>query len=124
MEKEVIANNDQYVDRYVAFLDLLGFKNTLKIKSCPEILEIFSKLKNPLGGVYIGTGIGWEPLIDKEAVEKVKMKIISDSICFYIDAVETNAFATLMSVCLLFQVSMSELAEPIILRGGIVRGNL
>lgn len=117
-------NSEQYTDRYIAFLDLLGFKNSLKNKTCSEILKIFSQLKNHLDGVYMSTGSKWEPIIGRDAIDKVSMKIMSDSICFYIDAIEENAFATLISVCLLFQVSLAELADPVILRGGIVRGNL
>lgn len=124
MEKEYIESNEQYIDRYIAFLDLLGFKNALKNKTCSDIIQIFSKIKNPLDGVYMSTGTEWIPIIDQNAVRKVNMKIMSDSICFYIDAVEKNALATLVSVCLLFQTSMAELEEPIILRGGIVRGKL
>ena len=122
--EEVVDKNEQYTDRYIAFLDLLGFKNTLNNKTCSQILSIFSKIKIPLEGVYIGTGTGWEPIIDNASIKKVNLKIMSDSICFYVDAIEPNAFVALISVCLLFQVMMAELADPVILRGGIVRGDL
>ena len=113
-----------YSDCYIAFLDLLGFKNIINHKKWEDILKIFSKIKNPLDAIFISTGTEWVPIIDHDSVSKINLKIMSDSICFYIDATVPNAFCILISVCLLFQIEMLKLSEPILMRGGIVRGNI
>ena len=35
----------EYRDCYVAFLDILGFKNMINNKSCSELFEIFESIK-------------------------------------------------------------------------------
>ena len=113
-----------YSDCYIAFLDLLGFKSIINHKKCEDILNIFSKIKNPLDAIFIDNGTEWVPLIDHDSVSNINLKIMSDSICFYIDASAPNAFCILISVCLLFQIEMLKRAEPILMRGGIVRGDI
>lgn len=113
-----------YSDCYIAFLDLLGFKNIISQKECEDILQIFSKIKNPLNAIFIRTETEWVPLINHDAVSNVKLKIMSDSICFYIDASVSNAFCILITACLLFQIEMLKLPEPVLMRGGIVRGKI
>ena len=124
MEEIIQGDNQQYTDCYIAFLDLLGFKNVISRKCCADILKTFKKIRLPIEGVYMGTGTGWEPIIDNDLVKQVKIKIISDSICFYIDASIPNSFCVLLAVCLMFQVQMAQLDEPVLMRGGIVRGEL
>ena len=95
MEEIIQGDNHQYADCYIAFLDLLGFKNVISRKCCADILKTFKKIRLPIKGVCMGTGTGWELIIDNDLVKKVKIKIISDSICFYIDASIPNSFTIL-----------------------------
>lgn len=114
----------EYNKCYIAFLDLLGFKNVIGKKTCQEILDIFSNIKIPIQSINIYKGGKWVPLVDQETINKVNMKIMSDSICFYITASETNAFCTLAAVCTMFQIMMLKLPDPVLMRGGIVYGEL
>ena len=108
----------QYTNCYIAFLDILGFKNLIKTKSCDYIYGIFSEhMKNPIGRFSLGT----KSIVN---MDDVKVKVMSDSICFYIDSQITNALVGLLAVCQYFQAKLLELPEPILSRGAIVRGDL
>ena len=119
-------NNEEikYSDCYIAFLDLLGFKDMINKKTCDEILAIFDKIKLQPHDVYIRKENGFEKIIHSVITKNIKMKIMSDSICFYVDAAIQNAFSTLLTMCMLFQIKMASLPEPVLMRGGIVRGNI
>ena len=108
----------EYREHYVAFLDILGFKEHLKKNSCETMYSIFDVLRNKtrkqlnLNGVQI------------EAYEHIKYTILSDSIIVYIDASIDDAFATLVDVCASLQKALANREEPILMRGGIAKGNL
>lgn len=108
----------QYKDHYVAFLDILGFKECLKNNSCEEIYSIFNVLRKKtrkqlnLNGVQI------------DAYEHIKYTILSDSIIVYIDASVDDAFTTLLDVCSNLQRALASRVVPILMRGGIAKGNL
>lgn len=114
----------QYTQYYIAFLDLLGFKNIINEKTCHDIFTIFLNIRNPVMQVQIYQNEAWHSLIDKETVQKINIKVMSDSILFYIPTTEKDALCTLITVCTWFQVSMIQLQEPILLRGGIVCGDM
>ena len=38
----------EYTQYYLAFLDLLGFKEIVKNRSCSEIVNIFEEIKKPI----------------------------------------------------------------------------
>lgn len=114
----------QYTEYYIAFLDLLGFKNIINEKTCHDIFTIFLNIKNPVKQVQIFQNGSWHSLIDKDTVEKIKIKIMSDSILFYIPTTEKDALCTLITVCTWFQLRMIQLQEPVLLRGGIVCGDM
>lgn len=108
----------EYREHYVAFLDILGFKEHLKRNSCETIYSIFDVLRNKtrkqlnLNGVQI------------EAYEYIKYTILSDSIIVYIDASIDDSFATLVDVCSSLQKALATRDEPILMRGGIAKGDL
>lgn len=108
----------QYTNCYIAFLDILGFKKLIDVKTCEEIYNIFStKMKNPLSGFSIGT----KSVIN---MEDIKTKVMSDSICFFIDSQKRNALGVLIAICAEFQSELLRLSEPILSRGAIVRGDI
>lgn len=108
----------QYTDCYIAFLDILGFKNLIDTKPCEEIYKIFStKMKKPLSAFSKGT----KSILD---MEDIKMKVMSDSICFYVDSQKRNALVGLIATCAYFQVELLRLHEPILSRGAIVQGDI
>ncbi len=112
----------KYTECYVAFLDMLGFKKLIEDSSCDEIAEIFTKhlKRRPLRGAYLGNEI----FILKDTINKLKAKVMSDSICFYIDVNVTNALLCIIMSCINFQYELYKNKIPIFIRGAIVRGHL
>ena len=105
----------EYTDCYVAFLDILGFKNLLKDDSCEAIKRIFKSL------------IDYKPrpLMGKcEAFKSICYYIMSDSIVIYIDSSVEDAFMALTEVCLQIQIRLTTLDTPVLLRGAIAKGPL
>ena len=108
----------EYTTCYIAFLDILGFKNLIDTKPCEEIYKIFlTKMKKPLSSFSKGT----KPIVD---MEDVKIKVMSDSICFYIDCRKRNALVGLIATCAYFQVELLRMQEPVLSRGAIVKGDI
>lgn len=111
MEKE-------YTNCYIAFLDILGFKKMIESKTCSEIYEIYSKrMKNHIERIYLGRELCFE-------MSDIKMKVMSDSICFYVDSTKSNALVGLVAACQFFQEELLHLQNPILTRGAIVRGDI
>ena len=111
----------EFKDCYIAFLDLLGFKALLKEKRhdlCEYIAGLFDRIQEDW---YITVDKTGEHFIDPALI---KRKVMSDSICFYVEAAAPNALAGLIATCNYFQVRLSRQDKPIIIRGAIVRGNL
>lgn len=113
--------NKQYTECYIAFLDMLGFKKMIEKKGAEEILSIFERIDKPYKSIL---ELGGRGLISAETVDALKIKVMSDSICFYIDASKQNALLHILVSCAAFQYNLLDLSEPILLRGAIVRGKL
>lgn len=113
--------NRQYREYYIAFLDMLGFKKIIEISSCERILSIFDQIKKPYESALM---LDNKILADQETVNALKIKVMSDSICFYVDTSMPNALLTLLLSCHAFQFNLLEFPEPVLLRGAIVRGKL
>lgn len=115
-------NSNEYTRCFIAFIDILGFKEKIKSDDCQDILNIYSDIKNPLVKAYIYDENGNPQLI--EAVNDIKTKIMSDSICFYLEADKPDALFVLCACCSLFQAKLLKRSGPILLRGAIVEGDL
>lgn len=74
-------DSQQYSECYVAFLDILGFKNRIGDDNCQEIVDIFSNIKKPIKAVFLGE----KPVVHYNDMDAVKIKVMSDSVCLYID---------------------------------------
>lgn len=119
----------EYKDCYIAFLDLLGFKNLISKKNCDYIAGVFDAIYDTLNDgqlsqkyltIQTGDVIKENPL----TLNQIHYKIMSDSICIYIESNVPNSLLTLIFVCLDFQIRMLKMETPIILRGGIIKGTL
>lgn len=107
-----------YMNCYIAFLDILGFKKMIETMPCSEIYEIYStRMKNGISRIYLGKELCFE-------MSEIKMKVMSDSICFYVDSSKPNALAGLIVACEYFQEQLLKLSNPILTRGAIVRGDI
>ena len=109
-----------YQKYYVAFLDLLGFKAMICKQKLPpsEAVKIFqSYMRNQVACFLIERKHPYNPA-------KIQKKVMSDSICFYIDYNEENALADLVATCLSFQTALLRRKNPILTRGAIVSGEM
>lgn len=109
---------EKYENCYIAFLDLLGFKELVKTQTCEQILKIFDEIKSQY---MITCDNDKKPLIDPN---EIHFKIMSDSICLYISSQITNSLPVLISLCAYFQLRLWRLEHPILVRGGIVKGDI
>ncbi len=112
--------NKEYENCYIAFLDLLGFKELVKTQTCEQILKIFDEIKSQYM-ITCDCDKEKKPLVDPE---EIHFKIMSDSICFYVSSKITNSLPVLISLCAYFQVRLWRLEHPILVRGGIVKGDI
>ena len=108
----------EYTDCYVAFMDLLGFKALLsdKEKSCEDIASVFDEISK-----RYDLRENEIPMID---ISNIHFKVMSDSICIYIDSSIKESLTVLCWLCTHFIVRLLRLDPPIIIRGGISKGNI
>lgn len=109
--------NVQYKQYYVAFLDILGFKELVNspYTTCQNIHKIYTAFGD-MQRVYFGEEYG--------ETQDVKMKVMSDSICLYIEVDKPNALYSLLAFCMAFQYDLLTLSPSIFIRGGITSGNM
>lgn len=111
-----------YTKCYIAFLDILGFKNMIGKCTCEELLDVFKDMNNPLKSIQVGDDAG--NMYDIPAVNQIKIKVMSDSICFFIDSSLQDALFCLLSCCAIFQAKLLRRTVPIMVRGAIVLGEI
>ena len=111
-----------YTPCYIAFLDILGFKEKIKHSTCKEMLAVFDNMKNSITAGYIGDENGKAAAIS--AFKKIRTKVMSDSICFYIEQSVPDALFALVACCSFFQCKLLKMDSPLLVRGGIVAGEL
>lgn len=118
--EEKLAEPDEYRIRYVAFLDLLGFKNITNEQDCAFIKAFFNDIElikfsfdSPMGTTVFG----------RDLVEDAEFTIMSDSIVIATE----NSYAGLAYLLFLCSTIQSRLltspTHPLLLRGGISCGN-
>lgn len=107
----------QYTRYYVAFLDILGFKNLVNNPdiSCKEIASIFEFARYKHETFFKDTA--------GDVHSNIKMKIMSDSICLYIKSDFPNALLYLTGYCTIFQHDLL-LGKGLLVRGGITSGEM
>lgn len=117
-------STNQYQDCYVAFVDILGFKNLIDSEktTCSKILDIYNCFENVIPNLRIFSSPTDYVLV--EGVHSAKIKIMSDSICVYIDANVEKALLCLVAICINIQNRLLKQEEPILVRGAITRGNI
>ena len=110
-----------YIQCYFAFLDLLGFKEIVKTKTCSEIVEIFEEAKRQY---IINRIIDGKTKIPVIPPEDIHYYVMSDSICIYIRDNIKAALPILVWLCMYLQARMLCFDTPIFIRGGISRGDI
>lgn len=110
--------NKKYENCYIAFLDLLGFKELVRTQTCEQILKIFDEIETRY---TITCDKDQKTLADPN---EIHFKIMSDSIIFYVPSHTANSLPALISICAHFQFRLWRLEQPILVRGAIVKGDL
>lgn len=110
-----------YSQYYFAFLDLLGFKEIVKSKTCEEIAEIFDEAKKKY---TVRKGIDENSWADVIPFEDIHYYIMSDSICIFIKSDIKAALTVLTWLCLHLQIRLLCLQEPVLVRGSISLGDI
>lgn len=111
----------EYKECYIAFLDLLGFKALIETgdTSCEKIAKLFDEI-----------GRDFKVKIDNENCDimdfrQLKKKIMSDTICLYVEASVDNSLAGLIATCDYLQTGMlCYIKTPILIRGAIIKGKI
>ena len=111
----------EYSNFYFAFMDILGFKEIVKTKSCAEILNVFEEAKKELIVTERIEGEGNIPVIPPEDIHYY---VMSDSVCIFIRDDVKSALPILSFICMHFQARMLCLNTPVLVRGSITKGKL
>ncbi|WP_026497110.1 hypothetical protein [Butyrivibrio sp. WCD3002] len=115
---------EEYKEYYIAFIDVLGFKNLIQNETCQKIIDIYKSIRSMrVLNERIEEG-GEEKSVPLIPDEDINIKIMSDSVCIYIRADIPESLFELLFICMDFQNRMIELDPPILLRGAIAKGNL
>lgn len=112
IEKEFM----EYTECYIAFIDILGFKDFSSNRLCEEVYSIYSDIEKY---IHFKSRV-WNHEIP--AFEFIKYRVISDSIVLCIDSSIEDAFMALAEVCQHFQDKMMMRTPKILLRGAITLG--
>ena len=111
-----------YKNCYIAFIDMLGVKKLINNEEFEYLLSVFEQVRysyevKPETVTANGETLHSTPI-------KIKTKIISDSICMYLDANIPDNLILLIATCSIVQWKLLNLKTPIFVRGGIVKGKL
>ena len=114
----------EYKEYYIAYIDVLGFKQMINEKTCQDVVEIYRSIKamRTLHEVFEENGV--EKTVPLIPHEELNIKVMSDSVCIYIRADLPRSLFQLIFICIDFQSRMLESDPPILLRGAITKGNL
>lgn len=111
----------EYAECYIAFLDMLGFKQLVYKSLCNDINKIFKTFnKKPIAEAYCGN----KNIVSKNTTDALKMKVMSDSICLFIETKVPDALLCIIMSCMQMQFDLLKCATPILLRGAIIRGEI
>ncbi len=110
-----------YIESYVAFLDILGMKNLLdkkyqEIRSIFNVIEasteLYKRIDLPSGESFISQN-------------QIKLLVMSDSIVVSIAKNTNHSFSKLIGISsYIIKTVLDELNEPVFIRGAIAGGNL
>jgi hypothetical protein len=119
---DYIKEPDTYTDSYVAFIDILGFKEIVYKKSFDEVRDILGNIR--LIQELITKSNLYSGLIRQELISSVKITLISDSVIISIPKNSDGAFHCMIIVCATIIQKLFSLKEPLFCRGSICLGNI
>lgn len=118
----MLDRKHDYCCKFIAFLDMLGFKNLIKEKECDYLLKVFEKIRYPFKVSSKETDTAGKEIEGSQKDYRINSKIISDSICLYIEATDNKKLMILIMACSIIQWELLNCDTPIFVRGGIVKG--
>lgn len=119
------SEEKKYNTYYIAFLDILGFKKLVSDESKFDyIIKVFDKVKSSFKVERILSDENGKTIPSTSEKIIITTKIISDSICLYVSAENAQNLLHLIFTCSIIQWELAAFETPILLRGGIVKGNL
>ncbi len=114
---------EEYVEYYIAFLDILGFKDIINKKSFNEVNKIFDNLLIIKQDIMNSSSIFNEFLNERglgNLFDNIVLNIMSDSIIIAIPARHMNSLAFVTEYCRRVQASF--IKDGILIRGAITKG--
>lgn len=126
----------KYEEYFIAFLDILGFKRIINSSSFEDVANIFRAIyvgdskKQLLDNLkqYMSSIDGAEDdkvivsMRYKEAVEKAKIYIMSDSIIIATPALYPESLTVVCDLCHAIEIQLLDMDTPILVRGAISKG--
>lgn len=101
---------------------MLGFKNLIKTQPFEDLINIFEKIRYSYNVNSKTIDSSGKDVPNSEKAYRINAKIISDSICLYIEADEAIKLFLLTSTCCIIQWKLLNCNTPIFIRGGVVKG--
>lgn len=113
----------EYKECYIAFLDILGFKNKIGKDDVKSIYSIFEKIqKHPFSEISKSEYYDKNKIIADSSI--LTTKIMSDSVVIMAETKYSNAFFSVLMACFNLQVTLLQQMKPVLLRGGITKGQI
>ncbi len=127
--------DNKYKEYFIAFLDILGFKNIINGSSFDDVANIFKaifdgdskkQLLVNLEKYMSSEGLGEDKTAVsnhyKEAVEKAKIYIMSDSVIIATPSIYPESLAVVCDLCDVITIQLLDMKSPVLLRGAISKG--
>lgn len=117
-----------YTPSYIAFLDILGFKAFVGTHGFRQIKDVYEHLviNEKTAPLAMSRAAGEEDeqlLRYNRALERCKIRIMSDSIVVAAPSNIKESLAVVLDVCNNLQEALYECEEPIFLRGAVAEGD-
>ncbi len=111
----------EYSEKYLAFIDILGFKEIVSTRSSEWIINnIYNEIRKIEVLIH---GSLLKNLLPQSTCELLEFVFISDSIIISIPKDLPLALETLVSTCLMMQKMFLHKEHPILMRGAITMGD-
>ena len=112
---------NNYAEKYLAFIDILGFKGIVRSQSSEWIINnIYNEIRKV--EVLIHSDL-LKNMLPQTTCNQLEFVLISDSITISIQKDLPLALETLISACIMLQRMFIRKEQPILMRGAITTGN-
>jgi len=116
---KVSKEPQSYINSYVAYLDILGFKEIIRQRSEKDIKNIYDEIRF-IASIYCETDLFD---LSNEVRKNLNISFLSDSIIINIPKNIPYAFSGLVAFCLNVQFKLIGLKKLVLIRGAISQGN-